>query len=190
MEPRLRQEDRIQRRRRDGLRPNHHQRDPGDPGVDSYLFQQSGSISEGNGAIPTTPSRTTRVLDKNTNISTVTCHPAYYAEGALPAVRRRRCAVMAFRLGSAFNETIDPSLKTPYSIALNAGMQTQFPGDMVMKLSYAGRLGRRLLAQATPTRSSSSPIPPPASSTRRPSRQSPTSSGPESSRKCHAPAMV
>jgi len=41
---------------------------------------------------------------------------------------------------------INPSLKDPYSIALNVGMQQELPGHMVMKLNYVGRLGRRLLA--------------------------------------------
>ena len=50
--------------------------------------------------------------------------------------------------GGAFNETIDPTLKTPYSITYNFGVQEQFKGDLVMKISYAGRLGRRLLSQA------------------------------------------
>jgi hypothetical protein len=49
--------------------------------------------------------------------------------------------------GLAFNETIDPSLKTPYSIIFNGGVQRSLPGDMVLKVNYAGRLGRRLLAQ-------------------------------------------
>ncbi len=41
---------------------------------------------------------------------------------------------------------ISPSLKDPYSIALNAGVQQELPGHMIMKLSYVGRLSRRLLA--------------------------------------------
>jgi hypothetical protein len=49
---------------------------------------------------------------------------------------------------TTFNAIIDPHLKDPYSIALNAGIQQQLPGHMVLKLSYVGRLGRRLLAQA------------------------------------------
>jgi hypothetical protein len=48
----------------------------------------------------------------------------------------------------AYNATIDPSLKTPYSIIFNGGLQRSLPQDMVLKASYAGRLGRRLLAQA------------------------------------------
>jgi hypothetical protein len=43
---------------------------------------------------------------------------------------------------------ISPNLKDPYSIALNAGVQQEFPGHLIMKLSYAGRLGRRLLSDA------------------------------------------
>ena len=50
--------------------------------------------------------------------------------------------------GGAFNEMIDPSLKTPYSILINVGMQHQFAGSYILKLNYVGRLGRRLLAQA------------------------------------------
>lgn len=48
----------------------------------------------------------------------------------------------------AYNATIDPSLKTPYNIIFNAGFQHSLPDSMILKVSYAGRLGRRLLAQA------------------------------------------
>ncbi len=47
-----------------------------------------------------------------------------------------------------FNYVVDPTLKDPYSIAFTGGFEHQFPANFVMKLSYAGRLGRRLLAQA------------------------------------------
>lgn len=48
----------------------------------------------------------------------------------------------------AYNATIDPSLKTPYNIIFNFGIQRSLPQSMILKVSYAGRLGRRLLAQA------------------------------------------
>ena len=51
------------------------------------------------------------------------------------------------QIGSAFNATIDPRLKTPYSMVFNAGWQHAFPADTVLKLSWASRMGRRLLAQ-------------------------------------------
>ena len=47
-----------------------------------------------------------------------------------------------------FNTIVDPTLKDPYSIVFNAGLQQELPGHFLMKLNYAGRLGRRLLAQA------------------------------------------
>jgi hypothetical protein len=43
---------------------------------------------------------------------------------------------------------IDPILKDPYSIAINFGFQQELPAHMVLKVNYAGRLGRRLLADA------------------------------------------
>jgi hypothetical protein len=43
---------------------------------------------------------------------------------------------------------IDPKLKDPYSIALNFGVQRELPFHMILKVNYAGRLGRRLLADA------------------------------------------
>ena len=50
--------------------------------------------------------------------------------------------------GGAFNETIDNHLKTPYSILLNAGFEHEIRGGFILRTSYVGRLGRRLLAQA------------------------------------------
>src|SRR5439155_26317050 len=47
-----------------------------------------------------------------------------------------------------FNEMIDPNLKTPYSVLANFGVQHQTPGAMLLKVSWVGRYGRRLLAQA------------------------------------------
>jgi hypothetical protein len=43
---------------------------------------------------------------------------------------------------------ISPTLKDPYSIVFNLGMQQEFPGKMLLKINYVGRLGRRLLADA------------------------------------------
>ena len=53
--------------------------------------------------------------------------------------------------GLAAGETsfvISPTLKDPYSFALNFGVQQEFPGHLIMKLNYVGRLGRRLIADA------------------------------------------
>ena len=53
--------------------------------------------------------------------------------------------------GAAEGETnfvVNPNLKDPYSIAINAGIQQELPFHMIMKINYSGRLGRRLLADA------------------------------------------
>ena len=123
--------------------------------ADSYLFQQTESTPSGIPGDPYNSIKTDPRLDKNNGISTVPITPPAtpkppYAPFGTPAV----CAASGLpapcglQLGSAFNATIDPSLKTPYSIIYNGGMQTQLRGDSVLKISYAGRLGRRLLAQA------------------------------------------
>ena len=42
---------------------------------------------------------------------------------------------------------LDPNLKNPYSIQYNFGFQHEFPQGYILKTTYVGRLGRRLLAQ-------------------------------------------
>ncbi|MDR3724865.1 MAG: carboxypeptidase-like regulatory domain-containing protein [Terracidiphilus sp.] len=50
--------------------------------------------------------------------------------------------------GQAYNESIDKNFKTPYSINLSFGFQHEFPKGFLLKTNYAGRFGRRLMAQA------------------------------------------
>jgi hypothetical protein len=121
----------------------------------SYLFQQEITTSEGiagnvYGAIASGPR-----LDKNNNISTVPiAPPASPKSPYLPFATDSYCGSLGLPNpcgladGYAFNETIDPSLKTPYSFIFNFGVQRTLPEDMVLKVSYAARFGRRLLAQA------------------------------------------
>jgi Carboxypeptidase regulatory-like domain len=114
--------------------------------ADSYLFQQTSPTPLGIPGDPYNSVRTGPRLDSKNGISTVnivapaTPKPPYqpFTTNGVP---------FGLQNGLAFNATIDPHLKTPYSIAFNGGMQHAFAGDLVMKLSYAGRLGRRLLAQ-------------------------------------------
>ena len=66
----------------------------------------------------------------------------------LPYVQGTGASAVPYGLADgAFNETIDPQLKTPYSISYNFGWQHQFPQGYLLRTMYAGRLGRRLLAQ-------------------------------------------
>ncbi len=46
------------------------------------------------------------------------------------------------------NFVIDPKLKDPYSIVFNAGVERELPGNLILKVNYVGRLGRRLTADA------------------------------------------
>jgi hypothetical protein len=48
----------------------------------------------------------------------------------------------------ALNIIIDPKLKTPYSLQYNFGVQHEFPQGYILKATYVGREGRRLLAEA------------------------------------------
>jgi hypothetical protein len=130
--------------------------------VDSYLFQQTSSTPYGTPSDPVTsllkdPRLTAGILGNPTSLRTTlgiqppaTPKPPYSPFGTAAI-----CTALGFdtypcglQNGLAFNATIDPALKTPYSIAYNFGMEHSFQGDMVFKLSYMGRLGRRLLAQA------------------------------------------
>ncbi|MGD0520420.1 MAG: carboxypeptidase-like regulatory domain-containing protein [Terracidiphilus sp.] len=47
-----------------------------------------------------------------------------------------------------FNILINPDLKNPYNIEFNFGVQHEFPQGYLLKATYMGRLGRRLLAEA------------------------------------------
>ena len=116
--------------------------------VDSYLFQQTKSTTSGIAGDPYNSIRTDPRLDKNNGISTVTITPPATPKPPYQPFVDASGNPFGLISGSAFNETIDPALKTPYSITYNAGMQTALPGDTVLKISYVGRLGRRLLAQA------------------------------------------
>jgi Carboxypeptidase regulatory-like domain len=124
---------------------------------DSYLFQQTSSTPFGTPGNPNASLlNDPRLSSGNALPSSVTLTPPAtpkppYSPFATPSI----CASLGFSTypcglqnGLAFNATIDPALKTPYSLTYNVGMQHSFAGDLVFKLSYVGRLGRRLLAQA------------------------------------------
>jgi len=113
----------------------------------SYLFQQTKSTSEGITGDPYDSFISDPRLTKTdgtlpfTPTAPATPKPPYdpFTASGVP---------FGLQNGLAFNETIDPSLKTPYSISYNFGIQRQLHGDLVLKMSYSGRLGRRLLGQA------------------------------------------
>jgi Carboxypeptidase regulatory-like domain len=116
--------------------------------VDSYLFQQTKPNVYGSSNATTSLEVSPRLDPSNLNVLTnggitppATPKPPYepFVTNGVPT------GILTYQ---AYNTTIDPSLKTPYNIIFNGGFERTLPEDMVLKASYAGRLGRRLLAQA------------------------------------------
>ena len=113
----------------------------------SYLFQQTASTPSGVHNNPYASVATDPRLDASNGLSNVSFSPP---STPTPPYQPFTTGGVPFGLqnGLAFNETIDPDLKTPYSITFGAGWQRSMPADMVLKINYVGRLGRRLLSQA------------------------------------------
>jgi Carboxypeptidase regulatory-like domain/TonB dependent receptor len=111
----------------------------------SYLFQATANLPFGATGDPVSS------LRNDPRFSSITAIPA--APGApeithpfVPFVQDG--VPFGLQNGQAFNQTIDRHLHTPYSIVIDFGIQHEFPKNYILKLNYAGRLGRRLLAQA------------------------------------------
>jgi hypothetical protein len=111
----------------------------------SYLFQQNlntpyGNSTDANGSLLNDP----RLGSGNSVPAIPAPSPikAPYSPFVVDGVP------MGLANGQEFNTIIDPTLKTPYSIAINFGFQHEFAGGFILKTNYVGRLGRRLLGQA------------------------------------------
>ena len=125
--------------------------------VDSYLFQQQKTTQLGITGDPYDSIRTDpRLDDKNGlgNVPAADLQPPPTPKAPYqPFNTADYCAAQGYPTpcgllnGYDFNATIDPALKTPYNILFNFGVQREMPWNMVLKASYVGRLGRRLLAQ-------------------------------------------
>ncbi len=107
----------------------------------SYLFQQDTKVANGRNGDPTGSVATDPRLAAPPPITPAATPKAPYQPWVSDGVPTGLD-------NGYFNEAIDPHLKTPYSILANFGFQHQFPGSLVLKMSYVGRFGRRLLAQA------------------------------------------
>ena len=116
--------------------------------ADSYLFQQPLPLPQGISGDPYNSIRTGARLDSNNDLSNVSGLTAPTTPVAPYQPYVVNGSPDGLILGSAFNATIDPALKTPYNINFNFGVQRQMPWDMVLKVNYVGHLGRRLIAQA------------------------------------------
>ncbi len=117
----------------------------------SYLFQggaaqNCGSPSDPGGNLTTCP-RFTGLTNPPTPPAAPTITKPFY-----PNVTGSGSSAVPFGLANgsyptSFNEILDPQLKNPYSIAFNFGFEHEMPGGFILRSSYVGRLGRRLLAQ-------------------------------------------
>jgi len=112
----------------------------------SYLFQQNFTQNYGDGTDPVGSLKNDPRLDHQPAAPV----PASPRPPFQPYIDKTVTPNLPTGLqnGGAFNEAIDPNLKTPYSIIMSANFQHQFPASTLLRISYAGRLGRRLLAQA------------------------------------------
>jgi hypothetical protein len=108
----------------------------------SYLFANSNNKRYGSGNGDTS-------LTNDPRFSSINAIPN---TPAAPAFSSKETPYMyhGAPYGNAYNEfntTIDPNLRTPYSIMLDFGYQRDLGAGFMLKLNYAGRLSRRLLAQ-------------------------------------------
>ena len=115
-----------------------------------YLFQTSQTNLLGNSSA--SPEQLLQTLPRFTGLANPAPPPAppTITKPYFPYVSGSGSNAVPFGLanGLAFNQIIDNHLKTPYSIALDLGIEHEIPGNFILRVSYAGRLGRRLLAQA------------------------------------------
>lgn len=113
-----------------------------------YLFEASATDPLG---VPANPTQTLMVDQRFSGISSPPPPPAAppITRPFAPFVQGSGSSAVPFGLanGSAFNEMVSPDFKTPYSIQFNLGFQHEFPQGYVLKTSYVGRMGRRLMAQ-------------------------------------------
>lgn len=113
----------------------------------SYLFQSSnnniyGSSSDPEGALASNP--------RFGGINAIPTPPTAptFSPTTIPFVDTTTNPPTPYGVGdNTFSTAIDPSLTTPYSLMVNFGVQRNLGSGFIMNLSYAGRFGRKLLAQ-------------------------------------------
>ncbi len=112
----------------------------------SYLFQASANLPFG---VASNPIGSLENDPRFAGYSTPPPNPTAPAAISAPYTPFVTSSGAPFGLanGGAFNEGVDNTLKTPYSITYDFGFQHEFPQGFLLKMTYVGRLGRRLLGQ-------------------------------------------
>ena len=116
----------------------------------SYLFQSSANNPYGTTGNPVGSLQTDPRFSGLSSPPPPPTAPAAITAPYTPFVSGTGASAVLFGLanGLAFNEGVDNNLKTPYSIQFNFGFQHEFPQGFLLRASYVGREGRRLLGQA------------------------------------------
>lgn len=109
----------------------------------SYLFQADNNNQYGDSADPAGSLATDPRFASISSIPTPPPAPAF-SPATIPFVDGGTPYGLP---DNEFSTAIDPNLRTPYSITLDAGFQRDLGAGFLLKLNYAGRLGRRLLGQ-------------------------------------------
>ena len=113
----------------------------------SYLFQSGNDNIYGTNADPSGALSANPRFTGITAIPTPPAAPAF-SDTSIPYVDTTTTPPTPYGLGeNTFSTAIDPSLTTPYSLMVNFGIQRNLGAGFLMNLSYAGRFGRKLLAQ-------------------------------------------
>jgi len=110
----------------------------------SYLFQNSNNTLYGDGSDPEGSLDTDPRFGSITSLPTPPAPPPF-SKSEIPYVDNTGTPYGAAI--NTFSTAVDPNLVTPYSIMLDFGVQQDLGGGFLLKVNYAGRLGRRLLAQ-------------------------------------------
>jgi len=117
----------------------------------SYLFNASSSYLYGTAGDPTaTLSSLSPAMGGTQRFSGISSPPLLpTAPNVTTPYEPYVVGTVPYGLSSGqFSTVIDPTLKNPYNIEFNFGLQHEFPQGYLLKATYMGRLGRRLLAEA------------------------------------------
>jgi len=112
----------------------------------SYLFSNQQIANFGSSNVAATLATDTRVGSGLSYPATLNPAPSPISSPLVPYVDGTGTPYGL--AGGATSFVISPTLRDPYSIAMNIGIQQEFPGHTILKLNYVGRLGRRLIADA------------------------------------------